>query len=884
MEPQSPFKVPPVPGYPLQPASPERINQNRVPQSPSTESLKSESRHHRQSSDVASRVAFLNSLSRPGTPTTPTMQPQSASASAALQRAILGREEAENGLYMAHAKLEEAESRERKISERVESLMEDLQSLKERQAHERQVFEKEVRKARKDAFRAGSALVKLQEELKEARADSWSSKQDLKRERHDKEIAKQEAFERAYTLSSMMEETESLKEKVRSMEAEVEADRLHREADELQEENTVLHLIPEPGQASTRQSVSSTEQLQLGQQDSVSFADPSLLAPAKQQKPDAFEEIEKLQELVKTLNCKLEEQDLVLKQKTEREKALYQEQQREKVEQKTREARTKKRLVEAARLARHMQCQRRYEHFEEDHGFNDDDMLDLDVWFLAPSDFVDSELHTKAKAVFRALVAVGNAQLPTGMTLEAAKEAGLKYRDLLTPQERKARDELAKREGRKFWKVLKKTGIQRKHVQAVYGSASNPDKWNRPAYKRTVKALVDLKKLKFNMTLDENFTIANYLRLSEAGTTEPGIETMWEALEEILQINEHDRSGDIRLASLDVPEEEEQPKPLKTAPPKAASESKQPAVVHSPTSGTFRVLKGSPPPTQGREMSAEPNVDNPALSQENEPAANPTSHGIKAELHLHEPRVETSDHTNSNAKAESAILPVTSSVPVKAEQEQELLEANPESQQSSATASQLFDPFVNENTEFRTDSQDEELTFQPAQFQALSSSLQPALQESPIRRVPISPAAPSTPSPQNHKAAQPSTTTTSPSHSPALDSTPTLSPVRPARPTSQLTTTTTTTIPLRGLDENTNNNNDPDHEEQTLPGTPISKEAALAQIRARRDRARSVVLKDAKSAPGTPARRGLVGGLVNGGSKSVGRERGREFSVRSNAF
>ena len=67
--------------------------------------------------------------------------------------------------------------------------MEELQTVKERQAHERQVFEKEVRRARKDAFKAGSNLVKAQEDLKEARVEVTTLKAEVDKERSGKEQA-----------------------------------------------------------------------------------------------------------------------------------------------------------------------------------------------------------------------------------------------------------------------------------------------------------------------------------------------------------------------------------------------------------------------------------------------------------------------------------------------------------------------------------------------------------------------------------------------------------------------------------------------------------------------------------------------------------------------
>jgi hypothetical protein len=134
----------------------------------------------------------------------------------------LGREEAETALSRVSSQLSEAQSRERRISERLESLLEELQTAKERQAHERIVFEKEIRKARKEAFRAGSTLVKVQEELKHAKAESKALKEEIQTERDSKEKAKQEAFERAYAIAGLTEELEELKGRLRTAEANLE--------------------------------------------------------------------------------------------------------------------------------------------------------------------------------------------------------------------------------------------------------------------------------------------------------------------------------------------------------------------------------------------------------------------------------------------------------------------------------------------------------------------------------------------------------------------------------------------------------------------------------------------------------------------------------------
>ncbi|KAK1144715.1 hypothetical protein N8T08_005019 [Aspergillus melleus] len=223
----SPTKLLSSPTKALNPLSPERINQQQLPpQSPSQSSdiFDLHRKSARANSDVQSKVAFLNQLSRTGSPAG-TQQP-SASASAALQRAILGREEAESALSNVSAQLSEAQSRERRISERLESLLEELQASKERKAHERTIYEKEIRKARKEAFRAGSTLVKTQEDLKEARGEAKAYKEELEVERKSKDKAKQEAFERAYAIAGLTEELEELKARLRVAEAKNAADPL----------------------------------------------------------------------------------------------------------------------------------------------------------------------------------------------------------------------------------------------------------------------------------------------------------------------------------------------------------------------------------------------------------------------------------------------------------------------------------------------------------------------------------------------------------------------------------------------------------------------------------------------------------------------------------
>lgn len=240
----SPHYQPPAsPKGPLYPVSPERINQQKPMTSPSRSSdLLRSNRKNSAASEVQAKVAFINSLSRNSSPApaaAPIIHP-SSNASAALQRAIIGREEAESALSNISSQLSEAQSRERRLSERLESLLEDLHTTKERQAHERSVFEKEVRRARKEAFKTGSTLVKLQEEIKNSRAELKGLREELKAEKEAKDKAKQEAFERAYALAGLTEELEVMRGKLRSLETDNHSDALEAKAKEIEEDSAAI--------------------------------------------------------------------------------------------------------------------------------------------------------------------------------------------------------------------------------------------------------------------------------------------------------------------------------------------------------------------------------------------------------------------------------------------------------------------------------------------------------------------------------------------------------------------------------------------------------------------------------------------------------------------
>ncbi|KAL9108264.1 MAG: hypothetical protein Q9187_008322 [Circinaria calcarea] len=124
------FKVPPSPGFPLFPVSPERVNRQHLPQSPSLPSGLSTSLQDpfsisptKASSDVQGKVAQFNNLSKEAIQ-------RRKDNEAALRRAVVGREEAESETKrlkeenkLLKKEIEEGRSRERRVGERVESVM-----------------------------------------------------------------------------------------------------------------------------------------------------------------------------------------------------------------------------------------------------------------------------------------------------------------------------------------------------------------------------------------------------------------------------------------------------------------------------------------------------------------------------------------------------------------------------------------------------------------------------------------------------------------------------------------------------------------------------------------------------------------------------------------
>ncbi|KAI4174030.1 MAG: hypothetical protein LQ343_002594 [Gyalolechia ehrenbergii] len=220
------FKIPASPGTPLFPVSPERANRQALPQSPSLpcdlhDPFKSA--HLRENSDVQNKVAQFNSLSKEAVQ-------RRKDNEAAMRRAVLGREEAESETRrlkdenrVLRKELEEGWAREKRVAERIESVMEELHKTKETQAHAQGVYEKEVRRARKEAFKSSSALVKLQEEMKTTRKKYTLMREESETQKRRVESKEQETFTAQYQLVGLQGELESTRQAMKVIEEERDA-------------------------------------------------------------------------------------------------------------------------------------------------------------------------------------------------------------------------------------------------------------------------------------------------------------------------------------------------------------------------------------------------------------------------------------------------------------------------------------------------------------------------------------------------------------------------------------------------------------------------------------------------------------------------------------
>ncbi|KAI0385496.1 hypothetical protein F5Y04DRAFT_186777 [Hypomontagnella monticulosa] len=221
---------------PLQPMSPDRVNQQRDAM------LSSIRTDQYRDSDVHDKIRQFNNLAHtgPGGVASMSRQLERKTADAALKRAMLGREEAETEMrrYRDEARalrrqVEESRGRERKVGERLEDVMEKYGQAKETLQHSKSIWEKEIRQARKEVFKTQSSIVKLQEELKSARSASKTAEESLEREKERSKAREQEAFTARYQLVEIQEQLEKALERVTFVEQERDAYKAAAKSEEI---------------------------------------------------------------------------------------------------------------------------------------------------------------------------------------------------------------------------------------------------------------------------------------------------------------------------------------------------------------------------------------------------------------------------------------------------------------------------------------------------------------------------------------------------------------------------------------------------------------------------------------------------------------------------
>ncbi|KAK8178022.1 hypothetical protein IWX90DRAFT_482952 [Phyllosticta citrichinensis] len=119
--------------------------------------------------------------------------------------------------------LEDSRGRENKVSKRLEGVMEELHRVKETHSHAQGLYEKEIRKARKEAFKSSSALVKLQEELKGTRNSLRITQSGFESEKTKAEKREKEAFDAQYKLVGVQEELQKMREQFKVLQEERDA-------------------------------------------------------------------------------------------------------------------------------------------------------------------------------------------------------------------------------------------------------------------------------------------------------------------------------------------------------------------------------------------------------------------------------------------------------------------------------------------------------------------------------------------------------------------------------------------------------------------------------------------------------------------------------------
>ncbi|EGO56042.1 hypothetical protein NEUTE1DRAFT_82979 [Neurospora tetrasperma FGSC 2508] len=226
------------PPDPLQP-----ISHNQQREGPSLLSPKDG-----RDNSVAEKVSQFNSMALHA------KQQERKTTDAALQRAVLGREEAEaevrrlrEEVKVLRQQVEEGKEREKKVSHRLEVVMEDYGRAKESLAHTQAIWEKEIRKARKEAFKAQSDIVELQKQLKStrtalktaetelhtSRAAQKAAEEELEQQKGRTQAREQEAIEARNVLAGLQEQLNKALEHINTLEMERDAFKALAKSEEL---------------------------------------------------------------------------------------------------------------------------------------------------------------------------------------------------------------------------------------------------------------------------------------------------------------------------------------------------------------------------------------------------------------------------------------------------------------------------------------------------------------------------------------------------------------------------------------------------------------------------------------------------------------------------
>ncbi|KAI1139934.1 hypothetical protein F5Y05DRAFT_336410 [Hypoxylon sp. FL0543] len=220
---------------PLQPISPDRVNQQR-----DASVFSSMRTDDYRDSDVHDKIRQFNNMAHHGPTASMSRQLERKTADAALKRAMLGREEAEAEMrrYRDEARqlrrqVEESRGRERKVGERLEDVMEKYGQAKETLQHSKAIWEKEIRQARKEVFKTQSSTVKLQEELKAVRNAAKSMEESLAREKELSKAREQEAFTSRYQLVEIQEQLQRALERITFVEQERDAYKAAAKSEEI---------------------------------------------------------------------------------------------------------------------------------------------------------------------------------------------------------------------------------------------------------------------------------------------------------------------------------------------------------------------------------------------------------------------------------------------------------------------------------------------------------------------------------------------------------------------------------------------------------------------------------------------------------------------------